>query len=147
MKVNIRQIINYHRMIFIIKSCVRCRLINEKLNNAKSIGKGLSFFTATSLATCGVIGLFELLSLVFDGLSFLGDKRVGVIVFIIASIVSLVLAKSDYYENLHDYIDTLDDETLRKTRKRDVMIVIMTGSVFWVALLSIIIKAIVTQYL
>lgn len=67
--------------------------------------------------------------------------------FIIASIVSLVLAKSDYYENLHDYIDTLDDETLRKTRKRDVMIVIMTGSVFWVAILSIIIKAIVTQYL
>ena len=88
-----------------------------------------------------------MLSLVFDGLSFLGDKRVGVIVFIIASIVSLVLAKSDYYENLHDYIDTLDDETLRKTRKRDVMIVIMTGSVFWVAILSIIIKAIVTQYL
>ena len=147
MKVNLRQIINYHRMIFIIKSCIRCRLVNERLNNAKSIGKGLSFFTATSLATCGVIGLFELLWLAFDSLSFLGDRKVGVIVFVIASIVSLVLARSDYYENLQDHIDTLDEETLRKMRRHDARVVIMTGSVFCIAILSIIIKAIVTQYL
>lgn len=70
-----------------------------------------------------------------------------VTVFAIASIIYFGLYKSSYYEDFRDYIDTLNDETLRKMRKRDAMIIIMTGSVFWVAILSIIIKAIVTQYL
>lgn len=70
MKVNLRQIINYHRVIFIIKSCIICRLINEKLNNAKSVDKDILFIVATGLAACGVMSLCILLWMFFDGLSF-----------------------------------------------------------------------------
>lgn len=127
-------------MIHLIKNVVMFRLLTEKKENAKHEGRFITFMSAAFLTGFSVMGLFILLQFAFDCLRFLASREAVIVVFVITSIISTVLAKRGYYEQTRDYIDTLDVQTLKAMHKRYFIIVGATTSIYFVAGIALLIK-------
>ena len=106
-------------MLPIIKSCIRARLMTEKLNKLEPMGKFDIYLISILISTSFVAGVLILSYFLF---------------------MCFYLDKSHYYEKTKVYIDTLDEESFKKVRRHDIKVVWGAISVYMITLIVVVVK-------
>ena len=127
-------------IFFVVKSYIKSRLINERLNNFETWGKFETFLKASCVAVMSYFGIFMLAVLLFDELSFIPSSVVFVSIVVVAVSESIYLSKIRYYEKTKSYLENADIDTIKKERKPVLIFASSMGSIFLLALLIYLIK-------
>ena len=127
-------------MLPIIKSCIRARLMTEKLNKLEPMGKFDIYLISILILTSFVAGVVILSYFISDELRCLGKIEVGVIAVVVSLFMCFYLDQSHYYEKTKVYIDTLDEESFKKVRRHDIKVVWGAISVYMITLIVVVVK-------
>ena len=132
-------------MITIIKSCIRCRIIADKIMGREYLGETLTYMSAIVLAVAPFAGIFMMIGNFIRSLHFITNRYVCVGLFVIGTLICVVLKFQGYYAETKEHVDSLDEKTMRAYRKNDMTVVIISGVIYILALIIIITHALLTQ--
>lgn len=127
-------------MFFILKSCIKSRLITEKLKKCPTWGKFDTFLNSIVVAGCSYSGIIIISCYVCESMRFLAKSEVGIAIFAVAVVECFILNHKCFYENTKAYLETANEVTIKKERKSSAIVVIGMGSVFLIAVLIAVIK-------
>ena len=132
-------------MITIIKSCIRCRIIADKIMGREYWGETLTYFHAIVLAAAPFAGIFMMIGNFIRSLHFITNRYVYVGLLVMGTLICVVLKFQGYYAETKEYVDSLDEKTLMSYRKKDMIVVITSAAIYILALIIIITHALLTQ--
>ena len=132
-------------MITIIKSCIRCRIIADKIMGREYLGETLTYMSAIVLAAAPFTGIFMIIGYFVKSLNSVSGRPFYICLLVIGTLICVVLKFQGYYAETKEYVDSLDEKTLMSYRKKDMIVVITSAAIYILALIIIITHALLTQ--